>query len=713
MNKARIETKSSVRRQLLFWWILFVVFQSAERLFLLKEAVDAESPSAAMLIQTLLVGLRGDFIVATIALALAAIVGSVLAAVRKGAAAWRGKDLSFHQAYRFGLRTGGVVLAGVLFLLLFADMGYYGYHRQRLDFVFLEYVGDLFTQAQVTEENPQQQAARQTDAELGDWSKWGMRVTQFLLLEMLAIGAWWWTFTKAVIPTLSRWRPASSLQANAALALCLLAGAAGFHHQGPYGIRIVNIGSTVYYTLAQNPVLFASEALRVSLVSREGVTKWADAHALTPDDALQSMRALIGPHAQFPDSRFPLVKAGGASGNSVRLTQPANVLLVFIEGLDRRFLDRTYGEIPGTPFLDRLREESLYFENFFSNGVQTSRGLFATYCSYYPRHGAAAMKTRYAHDYACLPSWLDRHGYRTEFVIGQHRDLNRLQTFMARNGLQRLVSESDFPPDAERIGLGMSDGALFSLLRARLEDLQASPRPFMLGTLTLATHHPFGVPDDNPEVRKLLELPDRYVAALRYTDLHLERLFTDLRRQGLLRNTVVFILGDHGRHENVGSTEFERQVGHFASPLLIWMDDSLREKSRSRPRTVSAVASQVDLLPTILSLNGIAQRMTPSLGRDLTCLFVQDCLQDNFAFLTSMYDDAIGFVTSEGILVYSLRTERLTKADLAFQVETDGIAPTDPLVGRRFRDLMALYQTSNAVLDQNRIWSWKEYGHRL
>jgi phosphoglycerol transferase MdoB-like AlkP superfamily enzyme len=221
------------------------------------------------------------------------------------------------------------------------------------------------------------------------------------------------------------------------------------------------------------------------------------------------------------------------------------------------------------------------------------------------------------------------------------------------------------------------------------------------------------VPDDHPEVRKLLELPDRYVAALRYTDLHLERLFTDLRRQGLLRNTVVFILGDHGRHENVGSTEFERQVGHFASPLLIWMDHSLREKSRFRPRTVSAVASQVDLLPTILSLNGIAQRMTPSLGRDLTCLFVQDCLQDNFAFLTSMYDDAIGFVTSEGILVYSLRTERLTKADLAFQVETDGIAPTDPLVGRRFRDLMALYQTSNAVLDQNRIWSWKEYGHRL
>ena len=74
----------------------------------------------------------------------------------------------------------------------------------------------------------------------------------------------------------------------------------------------------------------------------------------------------------------------------------------FIEGLDRRFLGQTYGETPGTPFLDRLRDESLSFENFFSNGVETSRGLFATFCSYYPRHGAAAMTTRSANDYAEL-----------------------------------------------------------------------------------------------------------------------------------------------------------------------------------------------------------------------------------------------------------------------------------------------------------------------
>ncbi|MGD9725915.1 MAG: LTA synthase family protein, partial [Nitrospiraceae bacterium] len=431
------------------------------------------------------------------------------------------------------------------------------------------------------------------------------------------------------------------------------------------------------------------------------------------DDALRTAQALIGPGAQFPDARCPLVKHEPVAPQVIRLDRPANVLLIFIEGLDRRFLGRTYGDTPGTPFLDRLKSESLYFENFFSNGVQTSRGLFATLCSYYPRHGAAAMKTRYAYDYACLPSLLQRHGYRTEMVIGQHRDVNRLQTFMARNGLQRLVSESDFPADAERIGLGMSDGALFSLLKERVEKLQASPQPFMLTTLTLATHHPFGAPPDHPSVGTLLQLPDKYIGALRYTDLHLERVFTELRQAGLLRNTVVFILGDHGRHETIGNTEFEKKAGHFASPLLVWMDESLRSEARYKPRTVSAVASQVDLMPTILSLNGAVPRAIPSLGRDLTCLFAHECLQDNFAYLTSMYDDAVGLATSNGLLLYSLRTERLTDADLSFRIRAGGVEPADPAYARAFHDLMALFQISNRVLDQNRIWSWREYGHRL
>ena len=97
------------------------------------------------------------------------------------------------------------------------------------------------------------------------------------------------------------------------------------------------------------------------------------------------------------------------------------------------------------------------------------------------------MKTRYAHDYLCLPSLLQRQGYRTEMVIGQHRDLNRLQSFVARNGLQQLIDEGDFPKDAERMGLGIVDGLVPEPPRGAhddhayaaelLEGLVASDRP--------------------------------------------------------------------------------------------------------------------------------------------------------------------------------------------------------------------------------------------
>lgn len=107
--------------------------------------------------------------------------------------------------------------------------------------------------------------------------------------------------------------------------------------------------------------------------------------------------------------------------------------------------------------------------------------------------------------------------------------------------------------------------------------------------LTLGTHHPFAVPVQNPEITALQKDADGYPAALRYLDQELERFFTELLDAGLLENTMVLILGDHGRHEVVGRIEPEQQAGHFPAPLLIWMDASLRTPETFRPRSVSSL----------------------------------------------------------------------------------------------------------------------------
>jgi phosphoglycerol transferase MdoB-like AlkP superfamily enzyme len=703
----------SVRRSMIFWWILFVAMQAAERLFLLPDAVAQERPSASLLFDTFVVGLRGDFITGTCALLLAASCAGFATLTLMGWRRWHGGIGSGAQLFRRALHPACAAFAMLLLILLCVDMGYYTHNRQHMDFVFLEYVGDLLASPAAAHQT-NEQAVKQTGAELGDGGKWALRVLAFFALQALAIGVWGWLFSMVVQPALARWRPASGFHANALLCLGLAAGGAGFHHTGPYGIRIAHIGSSAYYTLAQNPVLFASEALRVAFVSRHSKDQAGGLDAIPYDEAVQTAQRLLSPDGGAIDARYPLLHSISPSPGSVRFERPVNVLILFVEGLDRRYLDQTYGGVPGTPFLDRLKRDSIYFEQFFTNGVQTSRGLFATFCSTYPRHGAAAMKTRYAHDYLCLPSLLQRAGYRTEMVIGQHRDLNRLQTFMSRNGLQKLLDESDFPPHAERTGLGMADGPLFDLLAQRVEQLQASTKPFFLSTLTLATHHPFAAPSSHPDVQSLKsQVEDKYVAALRYTDLELERVFAELMRKGLLRNTIVFVLGDHGRHEAVGRTDLERAIGHFTAPLMIWLDPTLRSTVTYRPRTVQTIASQVDVAPTILAMNGLMPSMAPFAGHDVSCALASDCMEHNTAYLTSVYDNLVGLATSEGLVLYSFRTETFQDVGPGFHLRQELRGPHRLAALPRYRELMALYEVSNVALDSNHIWSWREFGQRL
>ena len=186
-----------------------------------------------------------------------------------------------------------------------------------------------------------------------------------------------------------------------------------------------------------------------------------------------------------------------------------------------------------------------------------------------------------------------------------------------------------------------------------------------------------------------------------------------LFREGLLRNTVVVILGDHGRHEPVGSTDIERKAGHFASPLFIWMDESLRTPATYRPRPVSVIASQVDLAPTLLALNGGLPAIGSFAGHDLSCVLVRDCLPNQVAYLTSVYDNLVGLASAEGLLLYSFATAHFQEATLNFEPVSDEQTGQRQLSASRDRELMALYEVANVALDSNRLWSWREFGTRL
>jgi phosphoglycerol transferase MdoB-like AlkP superfamily enzyme len=285
---------------------------------------------------------------------------------------------------------------------------------------------------------------------------------------------------------------------------------------------------------------------------------------------------------------------------------------------------------------------------------------------------------------------------------------------MARNGLDELIDETAFAADAPRMGLGLTDGALFERLAAQVRGLRASGEPWLLTTLTTGTHHPFAVPDAHPDVTALRAQPDRYLPALRYADFELERFFTTLKREGLLQDTVVLVLGDHGRHETIDAGEVaQHAAGHFMSPLAVWIDPSLHPGTAYRPRVVPGLVSQLDIAPTILGLAGLSPRVSSFAGRDLSCALAADCVPERTIYISDVYDNYVGVVDREGFWFYSLNYPGIEHTDLGLKRAAKRRAPTDPTVAERVDRILAAYVTSNLLIESNRLWSWKEFGGRL
>jgi Sulfatase len=731
----------SFRSTLVFWWVLLFLIQLTHRLFLLPETMALESPTPELLADTLLVGIRADLSVAT--------YGAVAALVLTWVVGWTSsrflvlrKRVQDRSRFTTLLHYFSLIVAGIFMIVLVVDMGYYAYNHSHLDYVFFEYLSDLTTHGI----DRATQASRQTQAELENGDQWGVRLTTFFFCQTLVILLWTFLFIRGARSLLTAFKSLIPHKVNMVMGICLIAAGTGLDPYGPWAVQRSKISSSVYYAYAQNPIWHSIEMLRSPFqfeLHGGGISGMLTQMPL--DQAIQTARNTIAPGEKFPYEQYPFVRLI-QNQPVLQFEQQPNVLLIFVEGLDRRFLGhvihpesglpddlpRRDGAEPGdtvsrmdqgfegtihlTSFLDRLKGDSLYFNNFFTNANQTFHGMFSSLCSYYPRFGRSSMQALFTHDYLCLPSILKKGGYQTEMVSGLNRDdqQEHQALFLARNGVQQNFDENNFPPHATQFGLGKTDGDLFDVVHSRMAALQNSGKPFFISVMTSSTHHPYSIPTSHPEVQALQKQKDGYLAALRYFDLELERFFTEMRKDGLLKHTIVFILGDHGRHEEMGKSILEQRAGHFMAPLFIWMDPSLRTPETYRPRTIATVASQVDLSPTILGLTRQTPRIGPFLGTDLSCSLVTDCLEDNFAFLSSVRHNLVGIADRQGLFLYEVeRNNFFTSNALTLEGLTVPLEDLFPDQEAQRRRVLALYVSSNVVRENNRLWSWRTLGEKL
>ncbi|MBE3596222.1 MAG: LTA synthase family protein [Hydrogenibacillus sp.] len=303
-----------------------------------------------------------------------------------------------------------------------------------------------------------------------------------------------------------------------------------------------------------------------------------------------------------------------------------NVIMLQVESLQNFPLDLEIDGQAVTPTLREMKKHALYFPHFYSQTIEgnSSDAELLTQTSLYPAaHGATFY--RFAGErYPSLAHMLRQEGYTVLAVHGDRGSYWNRDRMYPGLGLTPFYDLGRLKAD-EIIGMGLSDRSLF---RQTVTLLKEAPEPFYAFVITLSSHLPFIIPEEE----QTLKLPESmqgtivgdYLQSIHYFDRALGAFLRDLQEEGLLERTLIVVYGDHDGlllHKDREAMEaaFDRSIdqetwlkSYQPVPLLIY-------HVGWTGRTVETIGGEIDVTPTVADLLGIdAGRLAGwAMGRSL------------------------------------------------------------------------------------------------
>lgn len=305
------------------------------------------------------------------------------------------------------------------------------------------------------------------------------------------------------------------------------------------------------------------------------------------DEALKNVRQYYG-----------WEKSGNFEILNPRSSHP-NLVLILMESMSANQLG-VFGNDKGlTPFLDSLAHESMLFTNFYSSGIHTNHGMFATLYSFPAILDRNMMKGSNIPRYEGLPTILKSNGYRTMFFMTHESQYDNMNAFFRTNGYEEIYSQENYPADKVVNSFGVQDDFLYDYA---IRKLQNTSRPFFATLLSISNHPPYVIPSYfHPRRTKVEE------QIVEYADWSLRQFFEKAKSQAWYENTVFVLLGDHGALIGEAECEIPQSYNHI--PLMIFTPDGSGSVN-------GGYGVQMDVEPTVLDMLGIEDN-TENFGLDL------------------------------------------------------------------------------------------------
>jgi phosphoglycerol transferase MdoB-like AlkP superfamily enzyme len=283
---------------------------------------------------------------------------------------------------------------------------------------------------------------------------------------------------------------------------------------------------------------------------------------------------------------------------------PLNLVIVLEESLGADYV-ASLGGLPLTPELDALQKDSIWFDHMYATGTRSVRGIEAVVAGFPPTTARSVVKLpRSQTDFFTMARLLAEEGYSTSFLYSGEPQFDNMGRFFANNGFEKIIGRHDFTVAAFDGDWGAADEDLFRMADEFFRR-QPGDQPFFSLLFTTSNHSPFDYPADRIEP---FNSPAATVEnAVKYADHALGEFIRNARRSAYWDNTVFLVIADHS----------DRVYGDELVPIERFHIPAAIVGGPVQPQRIERIASQIDILPTLLSLMGIST-VHPSIGIDQT-----------------------------------------------------------------------------------------------
>ncbi len=327
-----------------------------------------------------------------------------------------------------------------------------------------------------------------------------------------------------------------------------------------------------------------------------------------------------------------------------------NLLLIYVESLERTMGDAA---MVGRDAIAPIRQlEGTEVPAFpAAPGTNwTIAGMFSSQCG-------APLKPFFAnkfHSFAtddffpgatCLGDVLKRAGYEQYFLVGHHLAYSGLDKFYRTHSYEHLLGREEWKQsgvDAAEFtswGFGLHDDMLLEQAHRVIREHDRKRAPFNLTLITQDNHFPHGIP--SPRCTDDEKQGD-FAGAFHCNSRFLAEFITRLKKEGLLENTVVVLMGDHPFMNSM------KQGMQFSGERHVYFK-ILSKLERPPARTVM---THFDVAPSVFDLLGLTDGKDTRFGLGIS-LFSDILAED--------YERHLQAVTSDSILNKSSTYEAFWK----------------------------------------------------